>query len=118
LTPVGFRYALRWADGDDAGEAEYPDGVIQVGEQIRINGNQLVRVRAVIPAELAAEFVDGRSTARWRSSRCDELGRRASGSPDAPQNDTVRMRRAPALRSSSAPYRVGFRVAMLETQPM
>jgi hypothetical protein len=59
LTPVGFRYALRWADGDDAGEAEYPDGVIQVGEQIRINGNQLVRVRAVIPVELAAEFVDG-----------------------------------------------------------
>jgi hypothetical protein len=29
-----------------------------VGEQIRINANQLVRVRAVIPVELAAEFVD------------------------------------------------------------
>jgi hypothetical protein len=56
---MGFKYALRWADGGDAGEAEYPDGSIQVGEQIRINGNQLVRVRAVIPVELAAEFVDG-----------------------------------------------------------
>jgi hypothetical protein len=40
---MGFKYQLRWADG----------------EQIRINGNQLVRVRAVIPVKLAAEFVDG-----------------------------------------------------------
>ena len=56
---MGFKYQLLWADGDDAGDAEYPDGSIQVGEQIRINGNQLVRVRAVIPVELAAEFVDG-----------------------------------------------------------
>ena len=56
---MGFRYALRWADGDDAGTAEYPDDGIQAGDEIRIDGNQLVRVRAVIPVELAAEFVDG-----------------------------------------------------------
>lgn len=56
---MGFRYALRWADGDDAGTAEYPDGGIQAGDEIRINGNRLVHVRAVIPVELAAEFIDG-----------------------------------------------------------
>ena len=64
---MGFRYQLRWADGDDAGEAEYPDGGIEAGDEIRINGNRLVRVRAVIPVELAAEFVDGASTAHSRS---------------------------------------------------
>jgi hypothetical protein len=36
---VGFRYALRWADGDDAGTAEYPDDAIQAGDEIRIDGN-------------------------------------------------------------------------------
>jgi hypothetical protein len=55
----GFRYALRWADGDDAGTAEYPDGGEQAGDEIRIDGNRLVRVRSVIPVELAAEFIDG-----------------------------------------------------------
>ena len=65
---TGFKYALRWADGDDAGEAEYPDGSVQVGEQIRIDGNRLVRVRAVIPVELAAEFVDGAVYSTTRST--------------------------------------------------
>ena len=56
---MGFRYTLRFADGDDAGTVEYPGGAIQVGDEVRIDGNRLVRVRAVIPVELAGEFVDG-----------------------------------------------------------
>ncbi len=55
---MGFKYQLLWADGDDAGDAEYPDGSMEAGDEIRINGNRLVRVRSVIPVELAAEFVD------------------------------------------------------------
>jgi hypothetical protein len=53
------RYALRFADGDDAGEIEYPDGSISPGDEIPIEGNRLVRVTAVLPVELAGEFVDG-----------------------------------------------------------
>jgi hypothetical protein len=56
---VGFRYALRLADGTDAGEVEYPDGSVQAGDVIRADGNQKLRVLAVVPVELAAEFVDG-----------------------------------------------------------
>lgn len=44
------KYNLRWADGDDAGEVSYPTQ-IDVGDEIRIEGNGLVRVRArVAPA--------------------------------------------------------------------
>jgi hypothetical protein len=55
---MGFKYTLRLPDGDDAGEAEFGYQP-QAGDEIRINGNQRVRVTAVIPVELAAEFVDG-----------------------------------------------------------
>jgi hypothetical protein len=50
--------ALRLADGDGPGEAEFGYQP-KAGDEIRINRNRLVRVRAVIPVELAAEFVDG-----------------------------------------------------------
>ena len=56
---MGFVYALRLADGDDAGEYEASDTGIQPGDQIRANGNRLMRVRAVIPVERAGELVDG-----------------------------------------------------------
>jgi hypothetical protein len=55
---VGFLYALRLSDGSDAGEASYAYGV-NPGDEIRVEGNQRMRVLSVIPAELAAEFVDG-----------------------------------------------------------
>jgi hypothetical protein len=56
---MGFVYALRLADGDDAGEYETGDAGIQPGDEIRANGNRLMRVRAVIPAAKIGEFVDG-----------------------------------------------------------
>ena len=54
---MGFKYTLRLPDRDDAGEAEFGYQP-QAGDELRIDGNQLVRVLAVIPVELAAEFVD------------------------------------------------------------
>lgn len=56
---MGFRYQLRLADGSDVGEAEYADGGISAGDEILISGNREMRVLAVIPLELAGEFVDG-----------------------------------------------------------
>ncbi len=107
VAAVGFRYALRWADGDNAGTAEYPDDGIQAGDEIRINGNQRVRVRAVIPVELAAEFVDDACTGHSRSNRC-----RASRSEADLVHVTIRLRgkviRA-AARSASTLSAAGFR---------
>jgi hypothetical protein len=54
---MGFRYTLRFADGDDAGEAEYsfqPD----VGDLVYVNGNKQMRVTAFVTVELVGEFVD------------------------------------------------------------
>jgi hypothetical protein len=56
---MGFDYALRLADGDDAGEWETSDAGIQPGDEIRADGNRLLRVRAVIAVETIGEFVDG-----------------------------------------------------------
>jgi hypothetical protein len=53
----GNRYRLVTSDGDDAGEAEYSFNP-QAGDEIYVNGNQRVRVTAVIPVELAGEFAD------------------------------------------------------------
>jgi hypothetical protein len=50
-------YTVRFADGDDAGEAEFGYQP-QAGDEVRIDGNRLVRVRAVVPVEKVAEFVD------------------------------------------------------------
>lgn len=54
---MGFRYQLRTAGGDDAGEAEYAFEP-SAGDEIRVSGNRQMRVLAVIPVELAGEFVD------------------------------------------------------------
>jgi hypothetical protein len=56
---MGYLYRLTYTDGDDAGEVEYPDGGVQAGDEIRIEGNRRMRVRSVIPVERAGEFVDG-----------------------------------------------------------
>jgi hypothetical protein len=56
---VGFRYTLRLADGTDAGEVEYADTTIATGDVIRVDGNHKMLVRAVVPIEWSAEFVDG-----------------------------------------------------------
>jgi hypothetical protein len=57
---VGFLYRLTYANGADAGEAEFPDSAIRAGDEIRasgtINGCVLLSVN---PTELAGEFVDG-----------------------------------------------------------
>ena len=55
---VRFPYALRLADGTDAGEAEYADTNVQAGDMIRVDGNRKMHVLAVIPLEVATEFVD------------------------------------------------------------
>lgn len=54
---MGFRYQLRTATGDDLGQASYAMQ-IQPGDVIHINGPERARVTAVVPAELAAEYVD------------------------------------------------------------
>lgn len=56
---MAFRYQLRLADGEDAGEVQFADGGVQAGDEIRVSGNRQMRVLAVIPVELASEFVDG-----------------------------------------------------------
>ena len=45
-----FRYKLHWADGSEAGEAEYAVN-IKPGELIWIRGNRQVRVVDVAPVE-------------------------------------------------------------------
>jgi hypothetical protein len=56
---MAFRYQLRLSDhGEDAGEAQFADGGVQAGDEIIVSGNREMRVLAVIPVELAAEFVD------------------------------------------------------------
>lgn len=54
---MGFRYQLRLADGDDAGEAEYAYEP-GVGDEIWIAGARQVRVTAIVPVERVEEFVD------------------------------------------------------------
>ena len=54
---MGFRYQLRTADGDDAGEGEWAYQP-QAGDEVYLNGNRKARVLSVIPVELAGEFVD------------------------------------------------------------
>ncbi len=54
---MGFRYQLRDPMGDDLGDAEYGYQPV-VGDTIHIAGNQRMRVRAVMPGERLAEFVD------------------------------------------------------------
>ena len=39
---MAFKYALRFPDGNDAGEAEYPDGSVQAGDEIRVDGNRMI----------------------------------------------------------------------------
>lgn len=56
---VAFRYRLTFADGEDAGTVEYPDGTVQAGDEIIGDGNRRYRVTAVIPVARIAEFVDG-----------------------------------------------------------
>jgi hypothetical protein len=56
---VGFRYTLRLVDGTDAGEGEYADTSVEAGDVIRVDGNRRMRVLAIVPVELAGEFVDG-----------------------------------------------------------
>jgi hypothetical protein len=52
-----FRYTLRLADGSDAGEVVLGQSP-NPGDVIRISGNRLMLVRAVIPLERVEEFVD------------------------------------------------------------
>jgi len=54
---VGFPYALRLSDGTDAGEAEYAYQP-QAGDTVHVDGNQRMRVRAVVPVLVIEEFVD------------------------------------------------------------
>ena len=54
---MGFKYALVFADGEDAGEAEYPYQ-LRPGDQIHLDDSRRARVTAVIPIERAAEFVE------------------------------------------------------------
>ena len=56
----GYRYTLRDQNGDDAGEVEIAY-TPKAGEELILSGNRRVTVTAVIPVELAAEFVDDAS---------------------------------------------------------
>lgn len=53
---MGFRYQLRFADGDDAGEGEYTF-TPNPGDVIYVQGNREMRVTAVIPTERMEEFI-------------------------------------------------------------
>jgi cyanophycinase-like exopeptidase len=45
-----FKYRLHWADGDDAGEAEYVER-IKPGELVWLNGGEQVRVLDVVETD-------------------------------------------------------------------
>jgi len=45
-----FRYKIHWADGSEAGEAEYAVN-IKVGELVWLRGNRQVRVLDLVPLE-------------------------------------------------------------------
>jgi hypothetical protein len=54
---MGFRYQLRLADGEDAGQAEWQYAP-RAGDVVIVSGDRQLRVRAVVPVELAGKFVD------------------------------------------------------------
>jgi hypothetical protein len=56
---VGFRFELKTVDGDDAGPFETAVPNWLTGDTLIASGNVRWRVVSVIPAELAAEFVEG-----------------------------------------------------------
>ena len=51
-----FRYNVKFADGDDAGEIEL-DQQAHAGEEIHLAGNRPVRILAIVPTERTGEFV-------------------------------------------------------------
>jgi hypothetical protein len=53
-----FRYELKTTDGDDAGTFESSRCDWKAGDDLIASGNRHMRVTAVIPQELVAEFVD------------------------------------------------------------
>jgi hypothetical protein len=63
---VGFSYELKYPYGDDAGttfETNLSDW--NVGETFRADGNRPMRITAIIPAELVAEFIEGPVRGVW-----------------------------------------------------
>jgi hypothetical protein len=54
---MAFRYTLRLADGNDAGEVELAYQP-EPGDTIRLEGNKPALVRAVVPHARISEFVD------------------------------------------------------------
>jgi hypothetical protein len=55
---LGFRYELRFPDGDDAGTFESAVCNWQAGDEFRGDGNVLYRIRAVIGLPLIQEFIE------------------------------------------------------------
>lgn len=55
---MAFKYELRNKDGDDAGAVESGRCDWQAGDELIASGNRHMRVTAVIPQDLVAEFVD------------------------------------------------------------
>jgi len=55
---MGFRFELRFADGDDAGSIETSEGNWLPGDILIGQGNRRYRITAVIPGERISEFVD------------------------------------------------------------
>jgi hypothetical protein len=53
-----FKYELKTTEGDDAGAFESSRCDWQAGDELIASGNRHMRVTAVIPQELVAEFVD------------------------------------------------------------
>jgi hypothetical protein len=62
---VGFSYELRCHDGDDAGTFETNLSDWDVGDTFRADGNRHLRITAIIPAELVAEFIEGPVRGVW-----------------------------------------------------
>jgi hypothetical protein len=55
---LSYRFELRLADGDDAGNLETSEANWRVGDVVVAHGNKRYRVTAVVPVERIAEFVD------------------------------------------------------------
>ena len=56
---MGFSYELKHRDGGDAGTFETNLSDWDVGDTFRADGNRHLRITAIIPAELVAEFIEG-----------------------------------------------------------
>lgn len=62
---MAYQYELKLPDGDDAGTFTTSECDWHVGDEFRAAGNVRYRIRAIVPRERMAEFVDEPEIELW-----------------------------------------------------